>query len=162
MVPNAGFWWRFLASVIDSIILNVGLSILGGVMGVGIGFGASMSMGQEIENGIFAATMLVSIALNIVLTWLYYALMESSAMQATVGKLAVGVVVTDLNGNRISFARATGRHFAKILSAMILMIGYIMAAFTERKQGLHDLVAGTLVWKTRDPRLVRDEDDIFA
>jgi uncharacterized RDD family membrane protein YckC len=59
-----------------------------------------------------------------------------------------GLKVTDLYGNRISFERATGRHFAKILSAMILCIGYLMVAFTERKQGLHDLLAGTLVRRT--------------
>ena len=53
--------------------------------------------------------------------------------------------ITDLYGNRISFERATGRHFAKWLSSMVLGIGYIMVGFTERKQGLHDLVAGTLV-----------------
>jgi uncharacterized RDD family membrane protein YckC len=71
--------------------------------------------------------------------------MESSSYQATLGKMIFGMKVTDLYGNRISFARATGRHFAKILSGMILGIGFIMVAFTERKQGLHDLLAGTLV-----------------
>jgi uncharacterized RDD family membrane protein YckC len=74
--------------------------------------------------------------------------MTSSDRQATVGKIAVGLKVTDLYGQRISFARATGRHFAKILSAMVLFIGYIMVAFTERKQGLHDILAGTLVVKS--------------
>jgi uncharacterized RDD family membrane protein YckC len=81
------------------------------------------------------------------IAWIYEAWMTSSDRQATVGKMAVGLKVTDLNGQRISFARATGRHFAKILSAMVLFIGYIMAAFTERKQGLHDILAGTLVVK---------------
>jgi len=78
-------------------------------------------------------------------SWLYEAFMESSSYQATLGKMIFGMKVTDLNGNRISFGRATGRHFAKWLSAMILGIGYIMVGFTERKQGLHDLLAGTLV-----------------
>ena len=71
--------------------------------------------------------------------------MESSRFQGTLGKLAVQIKVTDLDGNRISFGRATGRHFGKIVSGMILMIGYIMVAFTERKQGLHDIMAGCLV-----------------
>jgi len=79
--------------------------------------------------------------------WLYEALMESSSYQATLGKMIFGMKVTDLYGNRISFARATGRHFAKILSGMILCIGFIMVGLTERKQGLHDLLAGTLVWR---------------
>lgn len=73
--------------------------------------------------------------------------MESSAKQATLGKMALGIVVTDLEGARIGFGRATGRYFAKILSGLILGIGFLMAAFTERKQGLHDIIAGTLVVK---------------
>ncbi len=77
--------------------------------------------------------------------WLYFALMESSPRQATLGKQALGIMVTDLAGQRISFARATGRFFAKILSGLILWIGYVMAAFTERKQALHDLLASCLV-----------------
>ena len=78
-------------------------------------------------------------------SWLYCALMESSSYQATLGKMIFGMKVTDLCGNRISFARATGRHFAKILSGLILCIGFIMVGLSERKQGLHDLLAGTLV-----------------
>jgi uncharacterized RDD family membrane protein YckC len=77
--------------------------------------------------------------------WLYFTLQESSQRQATIGKMALGIVVTDLNGERIGFAKATGRYFAKILSAIILLIGFIMVAFTEKKQGLHDILAGTLV-----------------
>jgi uncharacterized RDD family membrane protein YckC len=75
--------------------------------------------------------------------------MESSSKQATLGKMALALKVTDLQGRRISFARATGRHFAKIISGMILLIGYIMAGFTERKQALHDMIAGTLVIRTQ-------------
>lgn len=79
--------------------------------------------------------------------WIYFAGMESSARQATLGKSAMGLVVTGIDGNRISFLRATGRYFAKWLSAVILLIGYIMAAFTARKQALHDIIASTLVLK---------------
>jgi uncharacterized RDD family membrane protein YckC len=78
-------------------------------------------------------------------SWLYEAFMLSSPYQATLGKMIFGMKVTDLSGNRISFARATGRHFAKWLSGIILCIGYIMVALTERKQGLHDILAETLV-----------------
>jgi uncharacterized RDD family membrane protein YckC len=83
--------------------------------------------------------------LRMVLNWLYYSLLESSAWQATLGKKALGLEVTDLDGNRISFGRATGRFFAKFISSIILGIGYIMAGFTEKKQALHDILAGTLV-----------------
>ncbi len=79
--------------------------------------------------------------------WLYQALLESGRKQATVGKMAVGLKVTDLRGARISFGRATGRHFAQYLSAMILMIGFFMVGWTRYKQGLHDMIAGTLVYK---------------
>lgn len=77
--------------------------------------------------------------------WLYYALMESSVKQATLGKMALGIVVTDLAGNRISFGRATGRYWAKLISALTLLAGFVMAGFTAKKQALHDMIAGCLV-----------------
>ena len=73
--------------------------------------------------------------------------MEASSKQGTLGKMVLGIIVTDEAGNRISFGRATGRYFGKILSSLILLIGYIMIAFTKKKQGLHDLLASTLVVK---------------
>lgn len=85
--------------------------------------------------------------ISTLINWLYFALMESSGRQATLGKMALGIVVTDLNGDKIGFGRATGRYFAKILSGLILFIGFIMVAFTQKKQGLHDMIAGTLVVK---------------
>jgi len=85
------------------------------------------------------------VVIRIVINWLYYALLQSSAWQATLGKKALGLEVTDLQGRRISFGRATGRFFAKFLSLMIVFIGFLMIGFTERKQGLHDILAGTLV-----------------
>jgi uncharacterized RDD family membrane protein YckC len=84
-------------------------------------------------------------AIRTVLNWLYFSLLESSGWQATLGKKALGLEVTDLAGRRISFGRATGRFFAKYISAIILMIGFLMAGFTEKKQALHDILAGTLV-----------------
>ncbi|WP_310877075.1 RDD family protein [Priestia megaterium] len=80
-------------------------------------------------------------------SFLYFALMESSKWQATVGKKAVGLKVTDMNGRRISFGRATGRYFSKIVSGLAFYIGYIMASFTEKKQGLHDIMTSCLVLK---------------
>ena len=77
--------------------------------------------------------------------WLYYALMESSSFQATIGKRALGLKVTGMNGEPISFGTASIRYFGKILSHLIFSIGYIMAAFTEKKQALHDMLAGCLV-----------------
>jgi uncharacterized RDD family membrane protein YckC len=79
------------------------------------------------------------------MNWIYYAALESSSWQATLGKKILGLRVTDLAGNRISFARASGRFFGMILSSMILGIGFLMAGFTARKQALHDILAGCLV-----------------
>jgi len=66
--------------------------------------------------------------------------------------MALGLVVADEMGQRISFGRATGRYFAKILSSLILLIGFFMIGWTARKQGLHDMIAGTLVYKARNPQ----------
>jgi len=77
--------------------------------------------------------------------WLYFAVLESSAMQATPGKLALGLYVADVNGRRIGFGKASGRFFGKILSSLLLGIGYVVAAFSARKQALHDMISGCLV-----------------
>ncbi len=77
--------------------------------------------------------------------WVYFAVLESSPWRATLGKKALGLSVVDLSGNRISFARASGRFFAKILSSMTFLIGFVMAGFTAKKQALHDMLAGCLV-----------------
>ena len=81
----------------------------------------------------------------LLITWFYYALLESGARQATVGKMVLKIKVTDATGGRISFARASLRYFSKILSNLFLMIGYIMAGFTEKRQALHDMIANTYV-----------------
>jgi uncharacterized RDD family membrane protein YckC len=71
--------------------------------------------------------------------------MESSKFQGTLGKMALGIIVTDMEGRRVSFGKATGRYFGKIVSTIILFAGLIMIAFTEKKQGLHDMLANSLV-----------------
>src|SRR6266849_153843 len=133
---------RVVAAIIDAIILRVVVAPVGLVFG---GLGMAGMMSGLPHAGLAVLGGGVTFILLIFGSWLYEAFMESSSYQATLGKMIFGMKVTDLNGNRISFERATGRHFAKWLSAMILGIGYIMVGFTERKQGLHDLIAGTLV-----------------
>ncbi len=141
-IAYGGFWIRVVAALIDAIILRVVVSPLHAIFG-GIGLAGVMSGVHPLALAILGGgATFVALLFG---SWLYEAFMESSAYQATIGKMIFGMKVTDLNGNRISFGQATGRHFAKWLSAMILGIGYIMVAFTERKQGLHDLLAGTLV-----------------
>ena len=141
-VGHGGFWIRVVAFIIDAIILRVVVAPVGMIFG-GLGMAGMMSGIPHVGLHILGGG--ITIILVIFGSWLYEAFMESSSYQATLGKMIFGMKVTDLNGNRISFERATGRHFAKWLSAMILGIGYIMVGFTERKQGLHDLLAGTLV-----------------
>ncbi|HYW39608.1 MAG TPA: RDD family protein [Terriglobales bacterium] len=141
-VGYGGFWIRVVAAIIDAIILRVVVAPVGMIFG-GLRLAGMMSGIPHV--GLHLLGGGVTFILLIFGSWLYEALMESSSYQATLGKMIFGMKVTDLNGNRISFERATGRHFAKWLSGMILGIGYIMVGFTERKQGLHDLLAGTLV-----------------
>jgi uncharacterized RDD family membrane protein YckC len=151
-VEYAGFWVRFLAFLIDSAVMGIGfvliliplifLTGLGGIIG-------EIHPNEDMNDvGIFMLFGLLFLAATVSLlwTWLYHALMESSEWQATVGKRLLGLVVTDMAGQRVSFGRATGRHFAKIVTNMVpAFIGYIMAGFTERKQALHDMLAGCLV-----------------
>jgi len=137
-----GFWIRVVAAIIDAIILRIVVTPVGMIFG---GLGMAGMMSGIPHRGLRFLGSGITIILLIFGSWLYEAFMESSSYQATLGKMIFGMKVTDLNGNRISFERATGRHFAKWLSTMIFGIGYIMVGFTERKQGLHDLLAGTLV-----------------
>jgi uncharacterized RDD family membrane protein YckC len=141
-----GFWIRFLAAILDGILVQVvvvPVSIMVGAVIGAAGFAVSMpSMGVRL------VSMIVGGTLGFLASWLYEAILESSPRQATLGKMVLGLKVTDLAGNRISFARASGRHFAKYLSGAIFFVGYIIAGFTERKQALHDMIAGTLVRRT--------------
>ncbi|HVS83751.1 MAG TPA: RDD family protein [Pyrinomonadaceae bacterium] len=136
----AGFWIRFLAYFIDTLISCAVFFPVGIILGVII-----VASGSDPNSADMILLRLSTNGLSIVAGWLYFSLCESSAWQGTVGKKVLGLRVTDLDGRRISFGRATGRHFSKILSGLILGIGFIMIAFSEKKQGLHDQIAGTLV-----------------
>jgi uncharacterized RDD family membrane protein YckC len=138
LLGYAGFWIRFFAYLIDTIIVSIGVFALM----LPLQFIGNFDPEESV-----AGTLLL-VVIVFVGPWLYSALMESSPLQATLGKKALGIKVGDLDGNRISFGRATGRYFAKIISNLILYIGFIMIAFTRKKQGLHDLIAGCTL--TRD------------
>jgi uncharacterized RDD family membrane protein YckC len=140
----AGFWVRFLAYFIDRIILMVGSLIL--VLPAILVFGLpAVGRARMLGHIAGASTVFLLLPLGLLLNWLYEAGFLSSLRQATPGKMALSLVVTDLAGGRISFGRATGRFFGRYLSSMTLLIGYLIQPFTERRQALHDLVAGTLV-----------------
>jgi len=130
----ASFWIRVSASLIDSVIIAGSMLLLVIVA----------ALSALVPPLMVLLLALVWIA-SIVGPWLYTALFESSAMQATPGKKAIGLKVTDLQGNRISFGRATGRHFAEWITGMTFFVGYVMVAFTQKRQSLHDMIAGTVV-----------------
>jgi uncharacterized RDD family membrane protein YckC len=138
--PYAGFWRRFAAYWIDWFIFFSIELFIAAARGIPLG------VRQTIEPAEFAKSLLLGLFIG----WLYSAMFESSPWQATPGKRAMDLYVTDLKGRRLGFAQASGRFFGKIISAMILGVGFIMIAFTERKQGLHDLLAGCLVVRRRD------------
>ena len=140
-----GFWLRVVAYIIDAILLNIAFGILSVVFGISMIPANFAAMDTQDAMTSMGTLQLVSL----VITWLYFALMESSARGATVGKMAVGLKVVTEQGNRLSFLNATGRFFAKLISAIILCIGFLMVAFTDRKRGLHDMIAATLVVKVR-------------
>jgi uncharacterized RDD family membrane protein YckC len=142
-VRYGGFWIRVVAFLIDAIAVSIVVGPISVIIRVITALaGHTVAMPTA---GVEAASLIITGSFNTLVGWLYSALLESSSYQATLGKMALGLKVTDLEGRRISFARATGRHFAKILSGMLLCVGFIMVGFTQRKQGLHDMVAGTLV-----------------
>lgn len=157
----AGFWIRFVAYLLDSFIIGIPATILIFVVlfymvGSTVGFEAlsnpafldSTYVEAEISDQEAVSLLLaylLSILFSLILTIIYFAGMHASKWQATIGKKAFGLVVTDLFGNRITFWRGLGRYLAMTFLSSILMIGYIVAAFTEKKQSLHDLIAGTFV-----------------
>lgn len=144
----AGFWLRFVAFIIDTVVIWVVTWPLRILLFGFFPFRPHVPFDRpdfHMMMPFFFGMALFTAVIRLFAGWLYWAGMESSTYQATLGKMALGLKVTDLAGNRISFARASGRYFGKILSSMILLIGYIMAGFTERKQALHDMLAGTLV-----------------
>jgi uncharacterized RDD family membrane protein YckC len=150
--PYAGFWLRAVAYIIDSIVLGVifGVLFLIGIAIVGVGSVHTMVRGMDsgdAEPPVAFILMIIFVGfLGLIASWLYHAYLESSPNQGTLGKMALGLIVTDLQGRRISFGHATGRFFAKIITSLIpLGIGYMMAGFTEKKQALHDMIAATLV-----------------
>jgi uncharacterized RDD family membrane protein YckC len=151
-VDYGGFWLRFLAYLIDGAVITLGIIVVAIPLIFLTGLGTLLSQIHPEEDfndagfWLIMAVIFLVATVSLALTWLYHALMESSEWQATVGKKALGLVVTDLAGRRVSFGRATGRHFAKIVTNMVpALIGYIMAGFTAQKQALHDMIAGCLI-----------------
>lgn len=163
-VVYAGFWKRVAASFIDSFIatalsymVQIPLMLVFGVGMAGLGGSGSDPFGTGM--GIAMIGLIYVVAIGIPL--LYFSWMHSSANQASLGKMAVGIKVVRTDGQRITFWRAFGRYFAYMLGGFTLGIGYVIAAFTDRKQAMHDMICDTLVvdkWAYTDhPEWQRDE-----
>ncbi len=139
----AGFWKRFAATIIDSIVVYLAVLIFSLVAAAISDQPLFEDNGEEMT--LTEIVVVIGYMAFIFVGWLYRAVMESSSKQGTLGKMALGIVVTDMEGRRISFGRATGRYFAQILSIITFYVGFLMAAWTPKKQALHDLAAKTLV-----------------
>jgi uncharacterized RDD family membrane protein YckC len=145
----SGFWRRLWSYLIDRFILGVaflpvGFMVFVPMLATQSGGWTDTDLPAEAIAAVLGASLTIAF-LALLGSWFYYALMQSSSRQATLGQLALGLRVTDVEGRRISFARASGRHFATVLTGLTIGIGYLMVLFTTRKQTLHDLVAGTVV-----------------
>jgi uncharacterized RDD family membrane protein YckC len=125
---------RALAALIDATVLGVPLFAL-----------SLVTEAVTDKPGSVTGVTWIAVGLLVPIAWLYSATLESSARQATLGKAALGMRVTDLEGKRISFGKATARYLGKLVSALPLLLGFIVAAFSAKKQALHDILVGTLV-----------------
>lgn len=138
-VAYAGFWKRFAALLIDGVVFNViAFSVMVAAIVAVDETAFFLDDGTDITSDLYSVVGLLA-------AWIYAAAMESSSHQATLGKMALGIRVVDMDGSRISFGKASGRYFGKVVSFLTLGIGYLMAAFTRQKQALHDMMAGCLV-----------------
>jgi len=153
-VTYAGFWLRLVAHLIDGFIVGLALLILivplfflmGGVALLTSFAHGAVERQNPAQVGAILSLVFVLVGVSVLGQWLYFSYLESGEKQGTWGKQMLGLYVTDLAGNRLTFGRASGRFFAKIVSGLIpLGIGYIMAGITERKQALHDMIASCLV-----------------
>jgi uncharacterized RDD family membrane protein YckC len=155
-VAYAGFWLRLVAFLIDGVISGFLSLILLIPLFILTGAGAALSRigsGEDITDDVAALVgvgfVLGLIVITLGVSWLYYALSESSSWQGTLGKKMLNLTVTDMAGQPISFGRASGRYFSKFITNLIpLAIGYILAGFTEKKQAIHDMIASCLVLRS--------------
>ena len=148
-VVYAGFWKRVAAYLIDAFVVGVAAQIVQMLL-MAVFFGLNMGSFASSPETMFSSASGIAFLVSVYLFPLaiqaaYYAAFHASSKQATLGKMAVGIKVVRGDGRRITLARGIGRFFGFLLSGLILAIGYLMAAFTERKQGLHDMLCDTLV-----------------
>ena len=153
----AGFWLRVVAAIIDGLLIGIPFVVIAVVLFASAlpmlrDFGREPNPNPFLLISLFFPRLLLLGALGLVGTWLYWSLLESSSWQATLGKKALGLYVTDLTGAPVSFGKASGRFFAgrgiayvPSIGGLYFLVDCIMAGVTEKKQALHDMIAGCLV-----------------
>jgi uncharacterized RDD family membrane protein YckC len=144
-VAYAGFWLRAAAFVIDSLVLVIPSFLIFAVVVAFFGLQLPTQDATLQDLPMPRRLFFETYGVVLIVQWLYFAVMESSPWRGTLGNRALGIAVSDLEGRRISFGRASVRSFAKLLLSAAFMVGYLVAAFTEKRQALHDIVAKTLV-----------------
>ena len=147
-VEYAGFWLRFIAWIIDLIVLVIVNVVLLTILAIIAQLNGHRILSHRRPFG-FNGFLSPENTVEWIVGWIYYALLESSVLQATLGKMALGLVVTDLNGQRLTFGRASGRYWGRFVSDFTICIGFMMAGWTQRKQALHDIMASCLVIRKR-------------
>lgn len=139
----AGFWRRFVAAILDQIILLVGRAFVYGAIGLIIYAMLFVFEARNQQDMVFRVYAGILAVVDFWITWIYFAAMESSSLQGSLGKLALGVRVCNAALERVTFEQATVRYFSKLLGPVTLGVGYLLAAFSSKKRALHDFVART-------------------
>lgn len=158
-LPYASFFRRLVAFILDYLLISFLMSI---ILSLFMPAGFAIEGPEVVEYDMDYVRDLTEAAGPLMLLfyiawWLYNALMHASSWQATLGKRVMSIIVTDLEGNRISFAKATLRFIGKLISTFLIFLGYLLAAFTPRRQALHDMIGGTIVLKYRISEEVEDQ-----
>lgn len=133
----SSFWKRFLALLCDYVIVLFIIFIVSFIISI-----LQRLSSTEVEIILYSV---LKYPIYLIFIWLYYSLMESSNYQGTLGKKIMRIKVTDIEGNKISFGRSTGRFYGRLLSILTFNIGFLIAAFTPKKQSLHDIISNSLV-----------------
>jgi uncharacterized RDD family membrane protein YckC len=144
--PPGGFWIRFVAYLLDAFIMSIAAVVIVGIF-IAVILLVNESIDDSKDSPVIIGSVIVMVLALLVINWLYEALMTSSPRGATLGKQALGLRIVRADGARLSFGRATARHFLKVMITPLVpfAIGYLMAGFTARKRALHDVLADTLV-----------------
>jgi len=147
----AGLWRRAAALAVDYIVLYIVCLLIGGSIAFINEISWRPGASRDLRGAPYFVAQLITFFILFIVNWPYFTIFESSNLKATPGKLALGLAVSDLAGNKISFARANGRYWSKLLSVITFFVGFLLADITPKKQALHDIIAKTVVLRKTNP-----------